>query len=96
METNSIQNQTFNDVIFGLEQYCEETEINKNIFLIHFIEVDEVEEIVNVTITLERPGIFIGKAGSTINQITTFLTMYLNKTVKIHLKEFNPWKLKFS
>jgi len=101
METNSPTNEIYNNVIFALQTYCEEREIDRNKFQIHLIEVEESqtdsqEEIINVTITLGSPGIFIGKGGREINCITNFLTMYLDKIVKIHLKEFNPWKPKFS
>jgi len=40
-----------------------------------------------VTITLGRPGLLIGKAGTTINIVTDSLSMRFNKPIHIHIAE---------
>lgn len=51
----------------------------------HQINYDEKNGIINVVV--ERPGILIGAKGSTINELTKFLSDGLKKDVKIRIKE---------
>lgn len=45
-----------------------------------------------VTITLERPGLLIGKGGRTINELTKTLSEELEGEVKIYIHESSLWK----
>lgn len=40
-----------------------------------------------VTITLGRPGLLIGKAGTTIDTVADSLSMRFNKPIRIHIVE---------
>jgi ribosomal protein S3 len=45
-----------------------------------------------LTIHLSRPGIFIGKAGATIDKLTKLIEEGYNLPTKIDLKEFDPFR----
>jgi ribosomal protein S3 len=47
----------------------------------------EIKKQVHITITLARPGLLIGEAGKTIDDITAILSDYYSRTVIIHIKE---------
>jgi len=49
--------------------------------------VNEIE----ATITLGRPGLLIGKAGRTIQELTEFMDKVMDKKVVIKIKEYDPW-----
>lgn len=66
--------------------YMKDNNVDYNIHKIDLIVVDNVKVI---TITLGRPGVFIGKAGRTFDEISTRLFKWLGP-VKINLVEFNP------
>ena len=51
------------------------------------IEKDEDEENIKIGITLKRPGLLIGKYGRTLDDITNFLTDFLEKQVTIQILE---------
>ncbi len=55
------------------------------------ISVKEKRNIVHVNITLERPGMIIGKSGCVIDALTKYLSKELSKEVKIHLIESEIW-----
>jgi predicted RNA-binding protein Jag len=46
---------------------------------------------IKMTITLERPGLLIGKAGKTIDGLTAYLTRLSDFPVKIEIKESKLW-----
>jgi len=54
-------------------------------------EFKRIKKELQITITLQRPGLLIGKHGGTINSLTKYLS---NKdlSVKILVKESNVWK----
>lgn len=58
---------------------------------IHAIGTNETNDKIEVIITLERPGLIIGKAGSTIDALTAHLKTELKKDVKINVKESELW-----
>jgi len=58
---------------------------------IHKIKVKSSSNKVNITITLERPGLIIGKKGSTIDALKEHLENVLSKKVVIHIEDFDPW-----
>ena len=45
-----------------------------------------------ITVTLERPGLLIGKGGRTIDELTEILTEQLKGRVKIYINESSLWK----
>lgn len=65
---------------FGFEKYL--------MLRIHGIDVDTKEENkVTVTIKLNRPGLLIGKAGTTLTAIENLLEKYFGMTTKIKINE---------
>jgi len=47
---------------------------------------------VEIEVTLERPGLLIGKGGTVIDGLQAYLTLFHNKTVKIHIVESKLWR----
>jgi len=54
------------------------------------IEV-KIDKIITITVTLERPGLLIGKAGRTIDELTERLSKRLNDKVEIIIKDSEIW-----
>lgn len=55
---------------------------------IHSIDVDtQSVDAITATIKLNRPGLLIGKGGSSINSLETELTKYFNKKTDIRIVE---------
>ena len=55
---------------------------------IHGIDVDtQSADAITATIKLNRPGLLIGKGGSSINSLETELTKYFNKKTDIRIVE---------
>ena len=55
---------------------------------IHGIDVDtQSVDAITVTIKLNRPGLLIGKGGSSINSLETEMTKYFNKKTDIRIVE---------
>lgn len=74
------------------KQWFENNDYNHLQFQIHKIEtvlnrIDEIE----ATVTLGRPGLLIGKAGRTIQELTEFMDKVMDKKVVIKIKEYDPW-----
>ena len=55
------------------------------------IKFNETDEATEMTVTLERPGILIGRAGTVINQLTTHLSEYHGCPVKVLIIESKLW-----
>jgi ribosomal protein S3 len=53
------------------------------------VSVKEKRTIVHITIELYRPGLFIGKAGKTFDEIQNKISNHFDKKVKIHIIESN-------
>jgi len=60
--------------------------------LITMEEFSLSESKMTILIYLVRPGILIGKSGTTIDKLTAMLSEEFNMDVKIELKEFDPFK----
>ena len=58
---------------------------------IHKVTVKTKSDRINITICLDRPGLLIGKKGSTIEALKKHLEKVLEKEIHIHIKEFNVW-----
>ena len=76
------------NVKWFLESYYEEINCDINSLQIHYIEV-KTKNTIEIEITLGRPGLLIGKAGRTINEIESRLSDWLEKPTKIKIIEFN-------
>jgi ribosomal protein S3 len=74
-----------------LQQYFINQNIPASAFEIHYIEVKTKKSEIIVTITLGRPGLFIGKQGRTLDEIRKYLSDTLEKPVKIQLMEYDVW-----
>ncbi len=55
------------------------------------LEFSEVDGRTEMMITLERPGILIGKAGSTLDAIQEYLSNHHERPVKILITESKLW-----
>ena len=60
-------------------------------FEIHDIECFEFDNEIAMRIKLGRPGILIGKAGSTIDTLKKYLTTHMGKNVNIYIEESKMW-----
>jgi predicted RNA-binding protein YlqC (UPF0109 family) len=58
---------------------------------IHKVTVKTKSDRINITICLDRPGLIIGKKGSTIEALKKHLEGIFNKKIHISIKEFNVW-----
>lgn len=76
---------------YSLRSYFEENDFNYQILELHYIDVKTSKKEIVVEITLGRPGLLIGKAGRTIDEITKKLSDWLEKPVRIEIIEFNVW-----
>jgi hypothetical protein len=56
------------------------------------ISFKETDDNTEMTITLERPGILIGKAGQTINAVTEYVSKHEDKPIKILIIESKLWR----
>jgi len=83
--------QQFRMFFEGYEGYEAVVEIPIHKFGITDIQFNETDEATEMTITLERPGILIGRAGTVINQLTSHLTGYHGAPVKILIIESRLW-----
>jgi ribosomal protein S3 len=59
---------------------------------IHFVGVEIKDGMINIDIHLERPGLLIGKHGSTIKLLQEHLIKVFSKAVHINIKETDIWK----
>lgn len=83
------------DIKLCLRFYFEDNDINYwswGITNIKTITPNSFKEDVVVEISLHRPGLLIGRAGSTIDAINKRLTEFLKRPVKIKINEVNIWK----
>lgn len=64
-----------------------------NIMRIYFTDITakSTKKKVIITCTMLRPGVFIGRAGSTIDMVNKYLSDYFGKEVVIHIKEKTLW-----
>jgi hypothetical protein len=74
-------------VIYVLKLHFNSTPIRFFQLNIFSIEVDTQDETVDVTISLKRPGLLIGKGGKDINALESKLKNVFNMQTKIHIRE---------
>ena len=74
-------------VTYVLKMYFNSTPVRFYRLSIFGIEVDTQDETVDVTISLKRPGLLIGKAGKDITEVEKQLRTVFNMPTKIHIKE---------
>jgi predicted RNA-binding protein Jag len=60
---------------------------------IHLIEAERRDGVVNVDIYLSRPGLLIGRKGSTLNAITEEMSSSLKEKSIINVKEMLPFRI---
>jgi ribosomal protein S3 len=58
---------------------------------IHKIKVKTLTNKITIEISLERPGLLIGKKGYTIDELKTHLEKIFETKIFIHIKEINPF-----
>ena len=75
----------------GYEGYEAVVEIPIHKFGITDIQFNETDTATEMTITLERPGILIGRAGTVINQLKEYLSEHHGAPVKILIIESKLW-----
>lgn len=74
-------------VTYVLKMYFNSTPITFYRLNIFGIDVDTQNETVDVTISLKRPGLLIGKAGKDIKAVENELRNVFNMPTTIHIKE---------
>lgn len=74
-----------------IQWYLQDTENYSAMISIHFIEVTINESIIDIKITLSRPGLLIGKGGKYLNTLIASLTSFFEIAVDINLQEFDPF-----
>lgn len=57
-------------------------------FRVHLIEIKDK----TITITLGRPGHFIGKSGNQINEFMTYLRSTIDSGIQMNIREFDPFQ----
>jgi ribosomal protein S3 len=55
------------------------------------VKIKETKNVLIFSITLGRPGLFIGKSGCTYDQTKNALEYFYNKSVEIKIKESKLW-----
>jgi hypothetical protein len=76
----------------SLYNFCDYRNIDWGRWQLHLIDVKPFRSVVDIHITLGRPGLFIGKGGSQIDEIQEHLSKVVDKPVKIYIHEFNVWQ----
>lgn len=78
---------------FAFRMLLENSEVDINKLIITNFELVESNDIaIIILITLERPGLLIGRAGQLINELTNSLSAWFdNKTIEIKVKESRLW-----
>jgi len=59
---------------------------------IHGIEVEFKDNMINIEIHLDRPGLLIGKHGMTIKSLEEYLIKTYSKAINFKIIESNIWK----
>jgi ribosomal protein S3 len=75
----------------GILMFCENEAINFDVLQVHYIKTTTTEKLIDIEITLGRPGSIIGKGGRTIDALNNHLVSFFDKPVLIKLIEFNAW-----
>ncbi len=79
-------------VKYALKAIMEEGNLSWPIMAIHNIQVETKAKVIEVTIILGRPGLLIGKHGTTINSVINQLESRLEARVTMSIIEFDIWK----
>lgn len=91
----SLIKQQFKALLKGDEYLCTDPIFGYDGFIrlqITNIQVEIKEKLIIITVTLERPGLLIGKGGKDIDAISKRINEWLDKSVKIEIKESNIWR----
>jgi len=83
------------DVRYSISQWFEEYSIYYDRMLITEISSNRIKNGIQVNITLGRPGLLIGKAGSTIATLEKYLEDRFSTNIKIHIVESQMWNYNF-
>lgn len=86
-EQKELQQKT----MFYLTWFFEENNFSRQSFEITNVEPEDTKDAVNVTITLGRPGLLIGKGGRTMDLLKEHLTKCFQKEAKIFIIESKLW-----
>jgi predicted RNA-binding protein Jag len=81
--------ETEKKVKAAIYNYCEYHNIDWVRWQLHMIEVKPFRNIVNVYVTLGRPGLFIGTHGYQMDAIQAQISKVINKPVKLYITEYN-------
>ena len=75
----------------AIGRYFDESKINRSRFEITDIQSKFKSNKIIVTITLDKPGLLIGKGGRGIDQLIEYLTKRFDKEVRIKIIESKLW-----
>lgn len=73
-------------------QFFQNNKINRFVLGITDIKTKINKKRITIIITLERPGLLIGKGGETIDSLQNYLNRILNRDVKFLIKESKLWE----
>lgn len=84
-------------IVYLMTKYFHKNNIDFEIYKIHDIVVVNhmLYNGITIVVTLERPGIFIGRKGKDIDDLRNFLKVSTYMDVEILLKESNLWNHKY-
>lgn len=74
---------------YAIREYFEFNEISALQMQLHLIEVKTTKDVINVNITLGRPGFLIGKGGETLDGLKERLKLLNDMPVEINLIEYD-------
>jgi len=84
------------DIRISIDRFFNNNGIIRSQMEITDISTKKIKEILLITITLNRPGLLIGKAGERIDALEKYLKEYFEKAVKIHIEESRLWDYNFN
>ena len=79
-------------VKYSLALFCDENGISKSRWDLHLIVTKTRKKDITITLTMGRPGLFIGVGGETFDSVKEFLSERLGKPVIIKIVEFDPFR----
>lgn len=78
-----------------LDIWFNEQDVTRSIMEITSVGAAEKENKIIITITLCRPGLFIGKSGKSIDALTLYLNKFFDKEIKFKIEEEKMWNNTF-
>lgn len=78
-------------VKISLQMFFDSQNIIRHTLEITDVEIKDLNTTLDITITLARPGILIGKGGQTVTALVEYLETWFKKSVKLNIIESKLW-----